>query len=437
MRKLSCYSCLLLCVTLSASINLRGQAASVRDCTPVLAKDYYSYAMKNDLQEDFLRSVDDESFKQTKDDITTKGSAYGGAFTGENDYSKFDDERKKYLETVHYSRSQQQALDILQITTSDRAYTAYETCLRTISTGPALLVWASRESMNEIDLRVKYINGASVKGIELYGTVNGGSVAGEPAGMIWSEGAHWWSTNENKWGVNQEKAFTLKRTPGSAETTVTVKASDGSSPFKQTFKRADAVLTLSYVGTTDVYRNARTAVANMPDNNENRSTNCPNYVGLHDGKYCTSRTPMTITATAPRFLRNAAVACNPAACGWLFQGPASITADELTASAYVDNWGSPMQVWLKADEYEHLSSAQCGSDDKVPVILGHPVLFSAPTQCGPIAQIIWKTLTGIPSQGSLPFSWTMSKGGEVAMVGDLSESGSIRLASYKLNKLDQ
>jgi hypothetical protein len=393
--------------------------------------------MKNNLQEDFLRSVDDESFKQTNEDITTKGSAYGGAFTGENDYSKFDDERKKYLETVHYSRNQQQALDILQITTSDRAYTAYETCLRTISTGPALLVWASKESMNEIDLRVKYINAASVKGIELYGTVDGGSVAGEPSGMIWSEGAHWWSTNENKWGINQEKEFTIKRTPGSAETTVTVKASDGSSPFKQTFKRADAVLTLSYVGTTDVYRNARTsAFANMPDNNENKSSNCPNFVGLHDGKYCTSRTPMTITSTAPRFLKNAVPTCTPG-CGWLTLGPASISPDGLTASSYVDNWGSPFQVWLKADEYEHLSSAQCGSDDKVPVILGHPVLFSAPTECGPIAQIIWKTLTGIPSQGSLPFSWTMSKGGEVAMVGDLSESGSIRLASYKLNKLDK
>jgi hypothetical protein len=37
-----------------------------------------------------------------------------------------------------------------------------DTCLRTIAAGPALLVWVSRETMNDIELRVKYINGANV-----------------------------------------------------------------------------------------------------------------------------------------------------------------------------------------------------------------------------------------------------------------------------------
>ncbi len=72
--------------------------------------------MKNDLQEDYLRYIDQETFSQAKEDITTKGSAYEGAFTGENDYSKFNESRNKYLETVHYSRNQQQAVNILQIT---------------------------------------------------------------------------------------------------------------------------------------------------------------------------------------------------------------------------------------------------------------------------------------------------------------------------------
>jgi hypothetical protein len=428
-------SCSLLYVALLSCVSLRADAASkIGDCTPVLAKDYYSYAMKNNLQEDFLRSVDDESYKQAKEDITSNGSAYGGAFTGDNNYTKFDEDRKKYLESVHYSRNQQQALDILQITTSDRAYTAYEACLRTIATGPTLLVWASRETMNEIELRVKYINAANVKGIELYGTLDGGSVAGEPGGMIWSKGPWWWPINDNKWGVNEEKTFTIKRTPGSAETTVTVKLSDGSSPFQQTFKRADAMLTLSYVGTVEVFRTHRTDTPKIPDNNENKSTSCANFVGLHDGKYCTSRTPMTITAVAPKFLKDPTVAC-VGACGFLNFGPASINSDGSSATAYVENWGSAFSVALGADEYERLSSTQCGSDKKIPVILGHAVLLSVAKECQPIAQILWQTLTGIPSQGSVKFSWKMSSEGEVAMVGDFNESGSMTLASYKLNKL--
>ena len=56
--------------------------------------------------------------------------------------TSFDESRHTYLENLHYSRSQQQAIDILQITASDRAYGAYEACLRTIATGPAFLVWA-------------------------------------------------------------------------------------------------------------------------------------------------------------------------------------------------------------------------------------------------------------------------------------------------------
>jgi hypothetical protein len=412
---------------------LNAQPSTVRDCTPVLAKDYYSYAMRNNLQEDFLRSIDNESYKQAKEDITASGSAYGGAFTGDSEYHKFDEDRKKYLENLHYSRSQQQALDILQITTSDRAYTAYEACLRTIATGPALLVWASRETMNEIELRVKYVNAPNVKSIELSGTVEGGRVSGQATGMIWSN--RWYSPfNANKWGVNEEKAFTIKRTPGSAETNVTVTPSDGSSPVKQTYKRADAILTLSYVGTVPVYRTALTDTAHMPDNNENKSSNCPNFVGLHDGRYCTSRTPMKISVQVPMTLRNPTVSC-VGSCGWLTIGPSSITDNGLTATSYVDNWGSPFIVALRADEYEQLSSTQCGGDQNIPVILGHPVVFSVSKECEPIAQIVWKTLTGISSQGSVKFSWTMSSGGEVAMAGERTESGSTYLASYKLNKL--
>ena len=420
---------------LSTSSVLRAQASNVRDCAPVLTKDYYSYAMKNNLQEDYLRSIDEGDYAQAKTDITSKGQAYGGAFSGENDYNKFDESRHTYLENLHYSRSQQQAIDILQITTSDRAYGAYEACLRTIATGPALLVWASRETMNDIELRVKYINGANVKEIELIGTVKGGSVDGQPTGMIWNKGPWYSPFNGNKWGVNEEKSFTIKRSAGSSETTVTVKPSDGSSPFQQTFKRADAVLTLSYVGTTDALRGPRSVSGVTPNNNENKSDNCTNKSGKH-GDYCQSRTTLTISTAQPRFLSDAVMGCSdPGNCGWLSMGPGSVSSDGLVATGYVDNWGSSMGVVLKANEYEHLSSTQCGGDYSVPVILSHPVLLTVVNECQPIAQIKWKTLVGIPSQGSLPFSKAMSPGGEVVMVGPVTTSGSVSLASYQLNKL--
>lgn len=434
MRKFARHSCILCSVVLAASGGARAQN-TVKDCAPVLEKDYYSYAMKNNLQEDFLRSIDNESYSQDIENIVSKGQAYSNAFSGENDYNKFNEQRNKYLETVHYSRTQQQALDILQITTSERAYSAYESCLRTVAQGPALLVWASRETMNEIFLRVKYVNAASEKGIELYGTVKGGSVAGEPAGMIWSKGPWYSPFNGNKWGVNTEKGFTVMRTPGTAETTITVNVSSGAAPFNKTFKRADAVLTLSYVGTTDVARGQLIGRAeDMPDNNERKNSGCKNFVGLHDGRYCTSRTPMTIVTAPPLFIKSAKTACNPAACGFISIGPVSLSTDGLTASSYVDNWGSPMQVWLTGEQYEHLSATQCGGDQKIGVILGHPVVLKVAKECQPIAQIFWQTLTGIPSQGSVPFS-TSSKGGEIVMVGDASDSGSVTLASYKLNKL--
>src|SRR5882724_5130722 len=115
MRKLIVCLAVLLCWPIFSSVDVAAQVSSVRDCTPVLAKDYYSYAMKNNLHEDFLRSVDSETYKQSKEEINSNGSAYGGAFTGSNDYTKFSEARDKYLESVHYRRSQQQALEILQI----------------------------------------------------------------------------------------------------------------------------------------------------------------------------------------------------------------------------------------------------------------------------------------------------------------------------------
>lgn len=432
---------LLLAFLVLGAATLGGSAAdaqappTAQQCSAVLTKDYYSYAMKNNLQTDYLRTIDSDTYAEAGKTGSTSGSAYGGAFTGNTSYDDFNKSRDKYLESLHYSRSEQEALDIIQITTSDRAYSAYEQCLRSVAAGPAVLVWASKETMNVIDLHVKYVNAPGQNSIELYGTLTGGSVKDEPDGEIWSKTV---LHDNNKWGVNQERSFTINRLSGVAETTINVRASDGSAPIGLTFKRADALLTLSFVGTIDVSRGQRSSpVTFTPDNNENRG-GCPNQVGRTETGVCISKTTVQLGTSAPRFFQSPSFGCtDPNNCGWATVFPPTVSADGLTATSTVNNWGSPRAVVLKADEYEHLSKAQCGEDQQIPVILGHPVLFSLAKECEPIAQIIWKTLAGTQSQGSVPFSWKSSSGGEVVIVGDVTESGSAVLASYKLNKLQK
>lgn len=122
----------MLLVAVGVSI-LRGQD-TVKDYAAVLTKDYYSYAEQHNLRLDFVRSIDYESWE------TLRKSQSGGAslfdvFSFHDDYATFSQKRSKYLETFHYTRSEEHARSILQITTAERAYPAYEHCLETVSGG--------------------------------------------------------------------------------------------------------------------------------------------------------------------------------------------------------------------------------------------------------------------------------------------------------------
>jgi hypothetical protein len=206
----------LVVVALLASVYTQAQSVAVKDCLPVLSKDYYSYAEQNSLQEDFLKSIDAESWEQLRqsNQVNATGLFSAGLFSFSDDYKSFDEKRSKYLETIHYSRNRQQAVSILQITTGPRAYPAYEACLRSLGDGPPLRVWASREDMGKIELHVKYVNPAGTRSMVLAGLVSGGAVTGAPPGHLWRDG--------KKWGVNQEVPFIITRTKGVSETTVIV-----------------------------------------------------------------------------------------------------------------------------------------------------------------------------------------------------------------------
>jgi hypothetical protein len=409
-----------LTLALSMSVRAFGQD-SVRDCSAVLAKDYYAYAQKHDLDEDFLRTVDAESWEQFQKSGSTGANLFD-IFSFSDDYKTFNEKRNKYLESVHYARTEQQAENILQIVTAARAYPAYETCLRTVANGPALRVWASSEDMEQIQLRVRYVNPPNVKSMTMQGFVGGGKVTGAPKGRLWA--------GSKTWGVSQEFLFEINRIPGTSSTNVVVVPADGSAPVSLTFRRADAVLTARYDGTVEVFRQDRHTAAVTPNHDHNRN-GCPNMVGRADGKWCISRTTATLTTSAPRFFRDPQRGCAGGACPWSsFPTAAQVENNGLTAVAQIDNWGSPVTLTLSVREFERLDAAQCGHSSSVPVIRDEPVVLAVRKECAPMATLQWRTFPA--GQGALRFGDEGTAQHPVARVGPQIDNGTVILATYKL-----
>jgi len=286
----------------SATPALAQAPSSAKDCQGALAKDYYSYAERSSLLLDFLKSIDAETWEQVKHDNSFNSSWLGpyGNFSMSDDYKDFNEKRNKYLETENYHRSEQDAKSIISITTSDRAYSAYEACLRTIGTGPAILALPDRETMDEIDLKIKYVNGRNDPGTKLEGIVEGGRVDGAPSGRLWR--------GQISSGVNREIPVRIKRTEGTSETFITISSTNGTVE-SFTYSRADAELTLKYTGPVEIFRqNVRTA-KRTPNNDHNTGGPCDNEVG-RENNVCVSRTELKLTVTPPLFLREAIVSCD-------------------------------------------------------------------------------------------------------------------------------
>jgi hypothetical protein len=402
--------------------NVYGQN-TVKECGAVLAKDYYSYAEKNNLRLDFLRSVDSQSWEELRTKQQANVSLFD-IFSFGDDYATFSQKRNRFLETEHYNRNEEQAKSIIQIVTSDRAYPAYEHCLQTVSSGPALRAWASRETMDEIDLRVRYVNPPGVKQIVLDGHVEGGSVDGAPVGRLW---------NKTKvWGVNQEFLFVVKRAPGTSNTKVVIDAEDGSVPVALNFERADGTLTLKYAGTVDILRQANRENSVRSPNNDHNRGNCPNMVGHHDGKWCTSRTSVSLSTQAPHFFGNVRGICRGGACPWTGSGPAKLENNNTSASFYLDNWGSAVDAVVIADDYERVDASKCGGDGPIPVVLKQSVVFTGVKECLPMATIQWTKFPN-KSQGAAKFGQNAADN-TVVLTSPTIDNGSVVLATYKLDK---
>jgi hypothetical protein len=403
--------------------------ANDADCVGALQLDYYTYAVTNSFQDDFLRSIDQESWQRIRavgvgaTALFEAGKSFlGGNFSLTDDYATFDQKRSEHLKNVFYSRTHDQAINILQETVGTRKYPAYTQCLQKVSTlSPTFSIWATRETLDEIDVDIRYAGANDVR-LALTGTVEGGKIAGSPDGSLWSK-APLWNTSK------REHHFIINRESNVPQTTVTVSTDATSQPFIKSFKRADAILTTSYMGATELPQPTKRRVdTRTPDNNENRG-HCPNEVGHHDGKYCTSRTTLTLTTSAPHRFKDAMVDCAGSGCPWGAAGPATISPDGLTVIGYVDNWGSSITATLTADEYETISAGQCGAESSVPAIRGKPVLMGIRKECLPLAMIKW---TLLPDMSEGIFRFGDSGGGEIVLNGSLLQNDTAVFASYSL-----
>ncbi len=351
------------------------------ECLPVLAKDYYSIAEQTKQREDYLKTIDAESWSQLKTSKKTSASLFD-LFSFDDSYDKFSEKRDRYLESQKYTRTIEQARQVLSIVTSERAYPAYEACLRTASTGAPLRVWVSSETMESLSVRVRYNNPPGVKSMKLEGWITGGSVERARAGASWN--------GARRWGVNQEVLLKVNRAPGTAQTTIRVASADGATPVELQMARADGVLRVVYNGSVDVFRQHVRAEQDTPHNDSKSA--CRDKVGMHDGKWCTSRTIVTLLTAAPRKLKNVGYSQQAGhGCQWsAVPAPARLENEGLRAVGEIHNRGPSCKFIVTADEYETLGAAQCGGEAVTPVVAGVPVALSVRNDCIGIAQISWQ-----------------------------------------------
>lgn len=234
--------------------------------------------------------------------------------------------------------------------------------------------------------------------------------------------------------------ITIHRPQGVSTTRVQVISSGGIPPVELSFKRADALLSLKFIGkTTVLVRTDRSTSVQTPNNSERRDSGCDRYVGMWDGKYCTSATTAILTTTPPKYFTNVRQSKSGSGALWStfdFKGSLGhpyLSKDGRTASATLWNWGAPANVTVTADEYETLSAGQCEEQGPTPVIFGQGIVFSTLKSCLSIAQLQWKLLpTG--SEGTMKFGSRRSPDNDVVLDGSEIDSGDSLLATYKVIK---
>ena len=406
------------CLIMSlAALVLPGAAFAADDCIEVLAKDYEKIAASTSLTNDYLRVIDREAWEQ----LSIKHGAEASLFGVElgHDYESFSSRRQAHFETVSFHRSVQESTDILRIVTNERAYPAYEACLR--SQAPkGLVAWISNEDMNTLEIRIRYNYTAGLAVVRLEGSVEGGLVSGAPEGRVW-RGA-------KRWKPATERVFTVRRQPGTTETVITIEPTNGDRPVTLRSQRADGLMELRFVGTTEKFRRVVSASQPTPDNDGNKD-GCPNEVGRAQGGFCKSRTWVHLEAAPGRVLKKATMACDGAGCPWATIGRTQVSEDSRAAKGYVDNWGLKVSARLSAEEWEIVGADQCVASGPLPVVLDSPRTISTTVECAEIA-IVTLTHPGTNAQSLMKFGDAASSDGLLKRGSPVLERGTGRVTTY-------
>ena len=75
----------------------------------------------------------------------------------------------------------------------------------------------------------------------------------------------------------------------------------------------------------------------------------------------------------------------------------------LPGTAVITATGDDVRVFLIAEEWEHLSKAQCGADKMVPATAGQTITFTVPVECQSIATVKLTRVTRTGAEETIEF----------------------------------
>jgi len=398
------------------------QASIVEQCALALQQDLYSYASSLNLREDYLRIVDEETWNRMSKEIETWGS-YFEVIKGGGDYRQFDERRRKYFESIHYTRDLATATSVLSLTTKKRAYDSYDKCIQSLGGGPPVILVVETEDQNAIVMKACYRPPINAASITISGSVSGGSVDGQPAGMLFPD-----KTVQTTW----EQRVRIKRSPGVPETVITVTPSAYGAPQIWHSKHADGWIEISADGTADAVIGEKSVEVLTEDNNErDEDDNCRSKVGAKDG-YCLSGNRNSVRAPHPQFFSDPKAMCVSGGCGWTRGIVASLSEDNHVLNLYGENWGprATLQATATLHQTYGTGGASCQATGRVPVVFGRPINLSILTACQGIALVSYEAEFGA---GQIKFDAPTGSGdGKISRIGALIETDGVAQGSFVL-----
>ena len=398
---------------LTAAVASAHAQLDVKACEGPLTKDVYQYMQSRRQQLAYLRLYADSSRKQRERDIGGNADIFGVKI-GASEQSFEDEWHARYeREDLHYTRADD--IKYVHAITSQRAYAAYETCLRTLVDAALPIRLAPlNASPTRVQIRVIARNPAGVANLKLKSTVTGGRVKNVPAGQLWKGTA--------KWPTNGERLIDVDWEPGAADMTISVQDDKGRGTAALTLYRAEGTARVQYAGqvesVTDTLRVGKTS-----PNNHNKRYDRDECDGAKDG-WCLSRTVLRLDAAKGRTLRLPpdAFTCPGIAPGRprsvrLFgkidypipyvchayrtiTGP-TLSNEDRTVEVIIDSYSHATYWELKAAEIEMVSAGAADAWGPDPIWIGHDFVVLVPSA---LAQVAVLSLQIGNSQGLLKLS---------------------------------